>query len=278
MGRRTMRARSQGCTLRNSWVFMRREWIATQKSPASLHLTLSGHPGRSTNTSFVPAFSPFTQYRCTLQGHWKTQHKHTHTHTSWLSWHWFPTHFSEFKYLKWSHLLNRWCMRWVDYVGIKMRCMYVLSLGFCVPHTALPPMHYQAWSSKAGFSLALIGWRNVMRSEIRGVQLHKVRMLHTTKGHPTWVFTQRWCSRWTSFSKQTIRVLPMFVNTSLNFRAFSLVCFYLNQEVDSFQCMEQGSLIAHTFGPLLDSLRSSIPTTSPKCPGDPYNDCVDVKP
>lgn len=92
----------------------------------------------------------------------------------------------------------------------------------CFPN-ALPSIKTQG-----RISMALMGWRNVVHSEIRGVQLHKVRVPHITKGHPTWVFTQRWCSCWTSFSKQTIRVLPMFVDTSLNFKAFSLACCYLN--------------------------------------------------
>lgn len=51
----------------NTYAYMvLRQWIATQNSPFSLVLTLSGNPGRMENTSVVPAFSPFNQYLLSL--------------------------------------------------------------------------------------------------------------------------------------------------------------------------------------------------------------------
>uniref|UniRef100_A0A0A9EVA3 Uncharacterized protein n=1 Tax=Arundo donax TaxID=35708 RepID=A0A0A9EVA3_ARUDO len=45
---------------------LRRQWIATQNSPFSLVLTLSGNPGKKAKRSTVPAFSPFNQYLLNL--------------------------------------------------------------------------------------------------------------------------------------------------------------------------------------------------------------------
>jgi hypothetical protein len=45
---------------------LRRQWIATQNSPFSFVLTLSGDPGKIAKRSTVPAFSPFNQYLLNL--------------------------------------------------------------------------------------------------------------------------------------------------------------------------------------------------------------------